>query len=394
MRTAVQETFLRIIRLELAGTPLPDDFTIEDEPALVSLAEQHDLAHLLYDGLRKAEPGTGSHAGEAAWYRALWRVEQLEDEVRRIRAALEDAEVPFLFLKGSVIRSLYPENWMRTSSDVDVLVRETDLASAERALEERVGYIRNSDHFHQVSYTSEDSGMTVELHRSLWVDDGSFQDIVKPLGRVWTYARPVSEGAYEHVLSDDLFYYYHLAHMAKHFSRGGCGVRPLLDLWLLNRLPDRDVPGRRALLREGGLESFEASMVRISEAWMDGRACTEDDVEEQYIFEGGVVRNDAQSLSAGVGKSGGRFRYLVSRIFPSPTRLSYHYPIVGKYPVLTPVYWVVRAFDIVTQRRKTDLGPYKNRVDKAVHEMGGVLTLEKEEIIKEEAMMRKLGLKR
>ncbi len=38
-------------------------------------------------------------------------------------------------LKGSVIRNMYPEPWMRTSCDIDILVEKSSLDVAKKAVQ-------------------------------------------------------------------------------------------------------------------------------------------------------------------------------------------------------------------------------------------------------------------
>ena len=43
--------------------------------------------------------------------------------------------------------------------------------------------------------------------------------------------------------------------MAKHFENGGCGVRPFIDLWILNHRRPFDRAKRESLLRDGDCSS-------------------------------------------------------------------------------------------------------------------------------------------
>ena len=61
---------------------------------------------------------------------------------------------------------------------------------------------------------------------------------------------------------DKMFYFYHVAHMAKHFEIGGCGVRPFLDSYLLLYYAQYRTESCCQLLRKGGLLTF-AKAVKI-----------------------------------------------------------------------------------------------------------------------------------
>ena len=55
---------------------------------------------------------------------------------------------------------------MRTSCDIDILVREQDIDTAAQAIGEKLGYRYESKNYHDISLKSE-SGVHLELHFSL-----------------------------------------------------------------------------------------------------------------------------------------------------------------------------------------------------------------------------------
>ena len=50
--------------------------------------------------------------------------------MEEIRTVFEQQKIFFLPLKGAVIRDFNPEAWMRTRSDIDILIREEDYEKA------------------------------------------------------------------------------------------------------------------------------------------------------------------------------------------------------------------------------------------------------------------------
>ena len=108
----------------MSGEPLSAEELVLCTPEAISaalkLSSTHDLAHLVAWGAKKN--GIVSAEGEATVFKAVYRHQQLKYEYERLVKSLEKEKIPFLPLKGSVIRSRYPEPWMRTSSDIDVLV--------------------------------------------------------------------------------------------------------------------------------------------------------------------------------------------------------------------------------------------------------------------------------
>ena len=229
---------------------------------------------------------------------------------------------------------------MRTSCDIDILVREEDLARAVEKLSEALKYEIGEKGSHDIKMYSE-NGVHLELHFSLIESDVvSKADI--PLQLVWNYVQPIN-GTSRHAMNDEMFYYYHIAHMAKHFVHGGCGVRPFADLWLYNRVNTGNTNKRNKLLSDGELLKFSEEAENLAAAWFGNKEYNEITQEmEDYILQGGVYGTLKQNLAMSQNKKGGKFRHLMSRIFLSYKDMAVYYPSLKKCPILFPFYQVRR----------------------------------------------------
>ena len=161
-----------LIAYEVCGQEIDkSQYTLTDEELvkLYKLAKSHDLAHLVGDALIKnnlIEDGEIKAKFQKQIMLAVYRYEKINYELGRLRKVLNEAKIPFIPLKGSVLRRYYPEPWMRTSCDIDVLVHESDLERAVSALTSAAGYKADSKGSHDVGMFS-DSGVHLELHYSL-----------------------------------------------------------------------------------------------------------------------------------------------------------------------------------------------------------------------------------
>lgn len=54
---------------------------------------------------------------------AVFRREQISFEEKKIFTLFDENQIDYIPLKGSVVKNFYPEAWMRTSSDSDILIR-------------------------------------------------------------------------------------------------------------------------------------------------------------------------------------------------------------------------------------------------------------------------------
>ena len=239
---------------------------------ILLLARKHNLANvtasaLLNNGLPDDSPQKDLFLREL--YMAVYAQEKISAVFERVCCILNGNQIKYIPLKGAVIRDLYPQPWMRSSCDVDILIHKSDLKATVDLLVEKAGFTLKSESQHDVVLLSEE-GICLELHFKLVGDEKSplYSDV---LNTVWESAVLVSEDSYRYKLSDEIFYYYHILHMAKHFRLGGCGIRPFLDLWLINRSGYFDFSKKDSLLENGKLADFEKKAQKLSEVWFSGK---------------------------------------------------------------------------------------------------------------------------
>lgn len=337
-----------LLRSAIRGTKLTEEENKLYSPELLSdllkLSSKHDVVHLLVLGLKQNEliPKERSDI-EQYIFQAVYRCERSTYEYDHLCVALEKAQIPFLPLKGSVIRKYYPEPWMRTSCDIDVLVRENDLQRAVSCLSDNLAYRSEAQNSHDVSMFSQ-SGVHIELHYNL-VEDGRANNSSEILKSAWDMSAVRDGYAFWHEMSDKLFYFYHIAHMAKHFENGGCGIRPFIDLWILDGIQDADTEKRNELLHRGNLLKFAEAARTLSEVWFGDRKPDETTLQmQEFLLHGGIYGSTDNRVALGQKKKGGRLGYLLSRIFIPYTKLKGYYPILEKHRWLMPLMQVRRWF--------------------------------------------------
>ena len=181
----------------------------------------------------------------------------------------------------------------------------------------------------------------MELHYDL-VEEDAANAASKVLKNVWNTARPKEGKTYWQEMPDDMFYFYHIAHMAKHIQQGGCGIRPFLDLWFLDQ-KSADIKKRESLLKEGNLLQFAAVARKLSQVWLEN---TDHDTIteklENYILSGGVYGTLANMITVQQQKRGGKMRYILSKVFIPYDVIKYHYPVLQKHRWLMPLMQVRR----------------------------------------------------
>ena len=353
MNDKILQALIELLRAEISQEPLRQE-TVEliksiDLMALYRLSFQHDLAHLVADALEASdllrEEDPASELFETQKMLAFFRYKQLSYEYGRICQALESEKIRFLPLKGSEIRPLYPEEWMRTSCDIDILIDPENVERAEKVLKKELKYHRSGQSLHDISLYSSNEDVHLELHFSL-IDDKELPGVTEIVSRVWEYTSPAEHSEYQMKLSNEMLYFYHVAHLAKHVMHGGCGIRFFLDARIItDRLP-LDTAVQDVLFRGAELLQFETCIRGLSDAWFGDAEMTEDlQTFQRFIVDNGSYGTVETRLSINpVSRSSGRFRYFMYRAFPPKQTILDGYPIVKKHPWLLLPFYVIRPF--------------------------------------------------
>jgi hypothetical protein len=379
MEQSIKKLTLALMRSAIDGAPLSDEekgiATAENVHKAIKLASSHDLSHLVaWSAKRNGMSEYVGADGEKHIFKAVYRYQQIRYEYERLCASLEKAQIQFIPLKGSVIRKHYPEPWMRTSCDIDILIRKDDLDRAAQMLTDELKYKRKEACSHDVAFMSP-TGVNVEMHFDL-IEEGLVNSSAKVLKNVWRVSTPKDGYEYFREMPDSFFYFYHIAHMAKHLLNGGCGIKPLIDLWLLERVEDADLEGREELLSRGGLLKLAGTAVRLSLVWFgkeEHNTLTKE--MEKYVLEGGVYGNLANHVAVLRHKMGGRLQYALSLIFLPYDSIKYMYPILQKHRWLTPVMQARRWCTLILKgrlkkatRTLTDTGEVSDEQVKSVRD--------------------------
>lgn len=353
------------------------EYTSQTLSELLEISKKHDVDHLLVFGLKENDLLSEENAMlEKKIFMAAYRYERINYEYKNLLKAFEDAKIPFLPLKGSVLRKYYPEPWMRTSCDIDILVHKEDLKKAISYLEENHGYTLKERASHDVSLFSK-MGVHLEMHFDL-LEEERANNAIRILNTVWDNVSLKDGSNYCYEMTDEFFYFYHIVHMAKHFETGGCGIRPFIDLWILDRIDSFDKIKRDKLLIEGGLLKFADVSRTLSEVWFSGKE--EDTLSskmQEFILHGGVYGTADNRVALMQGKQGGRLGYLFSRMFVSIDRLKRYYPILEKHPYLMPFMQVRRWFMLlkpdVARMAKKEIATNKSLDKSKADDMNGFL---------------------
>ncbi len=380
----ITETMLALLRFVFLGEALSEEYkhlSEEESKFLYAKAKLHDIMPIIALGLDKSGVEL-SDLVRSKFHKqlvtAVYRRELTDCEFNKVAELLEEAGIRYMPLKGSVIKEYYPESWMRTSSDIDILVHEEDLPEVSKLFSEKLGYTIGEKGKHDIGVRTQ-SGMHIEMHYRLSEDEKTDEI----LSSVWNTAKLSDGKKYCYEMSDELFVFYHLSHMAKHFAHGGCGVRYYIDLWLINNNVMYDENKLCRLLEDGGLVQFRKISDNIVSMWFYGK-----DVDEltkragAFAVEGGVYGNVEQHIAVRQHGKFGKLKYILSRIFIKKHTLMFFYPEIKKYPVLIPYCMIKRWMKIFNKEKR-------ERVKIEIKANMSLRASKKEEVL---GLMKELGI--
>lgn len=356
----------------------------EKRVKIFKAAKKHDISHLAAYSYIKL--GLADESSD--FYQkclncqlvAVYRYENLQHELDRICKTLDGGEIPFILLKGSVLRQYYPEPWMRTSCDIDVLIEKKDLDRARSLLESELNYEYKYQSGHDISLFSS-SNVHLELHYTL-IEDNTMGSSEAGLEYVWKEIELLSDCTCGYKMTEQMFYYYHILHLAKHLKSGGCGIKPILDLYILkNKGFDRNAVCK--YIKTCGLSKMEAAADRLADVWF-GSADYDETTQRlaDYILLGGVYGNMENSVAISQGISGGEVKNFFNRIFLPHNLMVHRYPSLKKRKWAYPLYHFRRWFDIM----------FEGKAGKAVAELKTNRTISKEKVDSAAKMWSDLGL--
>ena len=138
---SIEKTLFSILRQELSENQEKncafDGIDNEQFDRMLYLAKKHEIAHIVaYAYMKAGRLGKDEKSKKIKKIvmSACYQSEQKSYALAEISGAFEAMQIPYIPLKGSVIREYYPEAWMRSSCDIDVLIKKEDTPKAIQKL--------------------------------------------------------------------------------------------------------------------------------------------------------------------------------------------------------------------------------------------------------------------
>lgn len=289
---------------------------------------------------------------------------------------LQEVGIRGIVLKGTILKQLYPNPFMRSMGDIDIFMEEEDIQNVDRMMVEAgfsTGKIGKGNHYEYLKYDV----AKIEFHPELVALESSYgknvflkrndsgMSIAQALD-LWNHTEPLNGNEFARQLTPEYHYLYIIMHMMNHFLSAGTGIRSVMDVWVMNHHYAETKNRKRIeqLLEDFGLLTFEKYALALADRWFDltGNSYLPDDVDmaildslEEYIVGSGTYGTTEQFTYRLMGYEAGtmsKFRYLAKRFFLPYRSMRLDYPILDKYPILLPIMWMRRGVELFRKRGK------------------------------------------
>lgn len=350
----LQKQILNAVNLALFDRAVLACGTPNSQESLYAISKKQNITALVSEGLRRS----GDYASLIPEFaqlseKYLFQYAQQSVESERVIHGLEERNCPYVMLKGARMRSFYPQPHLRTSCDIDILTGESDETIQE--LMTSLGYRFTVDAGATLNF-AKPPAVEFEMHRCLFADPDEFHGYFR---NILDRTVPASEGRMERLLTEEDFYVYMIAHIAKHVDQYGCGIRPFVDVYLYHQNLPKSFDEKKAkeILRSIGLLEFEERICRLTRAWFETGVLTESDEKlTGYLFGSGIYgdvkTSTANDIRKSESKSRGKLALYIRHIFPPVRIMRPMYPRLLKCSVFLPVSWICRWFRLLFRRRK------------------------------------------
>lgn len=352
------EYLISLLKSAVRGESVPAAPEDIDWKKLVDLSKKQQVYSVICHALNiSALPLEQAQELQLYNQNELLRIIAMKSELEGIEKELENNQVKYMLLKGSVLRDYYPQSKMRQMSDIDILFDGKKRQSVADIMH-KMGYevtnnSDNSDDYFKAPF------YTFEFHRKLFFEGADF---CPDLGNVWEKAIADNNKKLLYHMDLNDMYIYNICHMYKHFVKSCCGIRFLIDNYLFlkkenDKLDWKYIENR---FNEIGILDFERQTRALAFNIFDGNVLTSEDARQLYYYTNfgiygdsrGTAVQDYSKLRENNSKTAAGIGFVFKRIFPERKIMERFYPYLKERPYLIGLAYIQRLFKGVFHFRK------------------------------------------
>jgi len=338
---------------------LPEDF--DWDRAVNILYDHHLVGMAIHGAARCGVPRSHPAVRQltALFCKEVSKSRLQMQQLNVIYSLFQEHGIAYMPVKGAVIKPLYPQNELRAMGDADILIRKKQYPAIRKILLS-LGLQKDIESDHEYIWRGGD--FKLELHKRLIPSYN--KDYYAYYGDGWHLARQDGQSSAYYLSPEDHFIYL-LVHFAKHYRDGSISAKNICDFWVYRKAyPNMDESYLSAELGKLKLLDFYRNVLALLDTWFEGAPPTAAvEILTQTAFQGAIHSQEESFQIVSVIKHtkeresflGSKIKVLWRKLFPPLNALANRYPILLKAPVLLPIIWSVRVFEIVflhPERRK------------------------------------------
>ena len=345
----VSEQVFRLLQSTLFTN---EDVVLSDWRAVLAEMKKQTVASLPGDWL-KSHPVAGADEWSAFCFLQQCRWVRVMYGQKQLLSLLEENHIPSVVIKGAAAAMAYPHPSLRTTGDVDILVKRCDFERAATLMVQN-GYIlsqaaEKSDYHYRYSKDK----VLFELHKRLPVISEADEDLLVLFEdgidhRGWHE----TDGFRFPVLPSLLNGLVLIFHINQHF-RDGLGLRQIID-WMMyvHRLDEAQWDDLQTTLRRTGMERLALTVTVMCQKYLGLPPMVEDDTalptDEMmtYILEKGNF-----GRKAGLGGKADAFALAATEKGGVLKRLQKgglnQWEAAKKHKILAPFAWMYQGFRVL-----------------------------------------------
>ncbi len=348
--TTEQKYFISLSRAAIFNETPPAPPEGLDWQWLWGKSQEQNLTGLLASAIEKLSEEQRPENYEQ-WYMSMLQTAMLMgdrfDEFERMTGIIKNKEIQVIFLKGCVVRELYPTPELRTMGDFDVFVKKEKFPKVKEIFASE-GY----------TLTDERTGITASKGAYSWdifyTLEEEFRD---KSGKYDGLIRKTAVESSGLICPCPTYMLTHLLlHLGKHLTSEGAGLRNLLDIVLYIKAYKNEVDFKevRNICKELNFENIYVYALNALNKYFGFGLDIEAKDPEKFValmLDGGIFgEGKSNVLLAQVSKRGDISVYR-KLFFPPASMLKESYKYLQKCPFLLPVAWVHRFFYAVFHRK-------------------------------------------
>jgi hypothetical protein len=343
--------------------------SIIDEHAFYVMVIENGLTGLVYSALNHECISKQLHDKLTnSFYGYVARDAKQLEAISLLNDILNESQIDHIFLKGSTLKKLYPETYMRAMGDIDLLIREIDLKRVHEVLKKH--QIKTLSLSKQHDVFEFPNKIIFEVHPTLYKEFNS--KYTKLFEDEWRFAKLIDKHLYDFTHEFEVIYLTY--HLAKHMDSSGIGIRSILDIGIYLNVYETKIDEKllKEYLNTANMTLFYQNMIQLNKKYFqftydysihDGFEMEEDTFEKMtaYLIQSGIHGTGKKfnmftsRIATTELRKQSRFKFVLRLFFPNFESMVGMYPFISKAKILIVFAWMLRLFKLTFKKTKSSI---------------------------------------